>query len=121
MKKKVLLLILLCFLTLFPTSFIPKLFPFWKTEFYWLFKKEFFHIAIRFLFYGILGWLISSILCEKKLRFLPFLIILGIATSQELIQMLAGEGPLDLKDYFDLLIDFSSGGIGIILFFLRKA
>ncbi len=42
--------------------------------------------------------------------------VLGIAIMQEVVQLIAGQGPVGLDDFFDVLVDMTGTAIGIIVF-----
>jgi VanZ family protein len=125
MKKRIgiMLLILLSIGMLFPFYLMRRFSPAYRTSFDWLFHTDISHIIARFIFYGVLTWLASSVLSKKKSLISPFIVILYafvIAILQESVQLLTGQGPVDWGDGLDVLIDMSGAAIGLFVFLLMR-
>jgi VanZ family protein len=122
-RIKVILLIFLSIGILFPFYLLRRFSPAFKTEFDWLFHSDISHIVARIIFYGILSLLASSVFSNKKRLislFIVFLLALGIALSQETIQLLTGQGPLGWDDGFDVLVDMTGAIVGLFIFRLIR-
>jgi len=120
-RIKLILLILLSIGVLFPFYLMRRFSPAYRTSFDWLFHTDISHIIARFIFYGVLAWLASSVFSNKNKLISPFIVILcvlGIAVMQESIQLLTGQGPLGWDDGFDVLIDMSGAVLGLFVFYL---
>ncbi len=116
-------MILLSIGMLFPFYLIRQFSPAYRTGFDWLFHTDISHIAARFILYGVLAWLVSSVSSNKKRLIFPVIVILyllGIALLQEIMQILTGQGPAGLDDGFDILVDMSGAVIGLFFFRWQK-
>jgi hypothetical protein len=108
---------------LFPFYLMRRFSPAYRTSFDWLFHTDISHIIARFVFYGVLAWLASSVLSRKNKLVSPFVVILyafGIAILQEFIQLLTGAGPVGWDDGFDVLLDMSGATVVLIVFHLVR-
>lgn len=122
-RISIILIILLSIGILFPFYLMRQFSPAYRTSFDWLFHTDISHIVARFIFYGVLAWLASSVLSKKERLISPFVVILyvfGIALLQESIQLLAGQGPVGWDDGFDVLVDISGAAIGLFVFRLMR-
>jgi len=118
-KWRILILIIWSIGILFPFYLIRQFSPAYRTGFDWLFHSYLSHVVARFIFYGILAWLASSVFSNRKPLISCFIVILGvlsIAVIQESIQLLSGQGPAGLDDLFDILVDMSGAVISVFVF-----
>ncbi len=108
---------------LFPFYLIRQFSPAYRTGFDWLFHTDISHIAARFILYGVLAWLASSVFSNKQKLISPIIVVLialGISILQESIQLISGQGPIGWDDGFDILVDMSGAVIGVFVFRWQK-
>jgi len=113
------LLILLSIGMLCPFYLVCQMLPAYKMLFGCLFRTDMSHIIMRFILYGVLAWLVLSVFSDRKPPiswFIVILSVLSIAVTQEVMQLLTGQGPAGWDDVFDVLVDMSGAVIGISVF-----
>jgi hypothetical protein len=118
-RIRIIVIVILIIGMLCPFYLICQMLPAYKKVFDWLFRTDVSHIIMRFIFYGVLGWLVLSVFSDRKSPIPWFIFILGflsIAVAQEVMQLLTGQGPAGLDDIFDTLVDLSGALIGISIF-----
>lgn len=129
MKKgisvRVIILILWVFAMVLPLYSFTSGSASFRAAFDSVFQTQASHIAMHMFLYGVLAYLVASILFKTTLsttRFFLFLLmaVVAVALLQESIQMISEDVAFGFDEIFDVFVDLGGGAIGTVLYVIVR-